>query len=96
MTEWLTFHENNPNLYKLESMTKWARHTDTDSIWIYFIQEAESDLFKIGFSNNPRNHNDILNRKYMWLPRLRGVWRAARAKRVPRVPTYNRRQGCDT
>ena len=41
-------------------MTKRARlhskdDTDTDSNWIYFIQEVESDLFKIGFSNDPRN-----------------------------------------
>ena len=30
-------------------------NTHADSIWIYFIQEADSDLFKIGFSNDPRN-----------------------------------------
>ena len=30
-------------------------NTQADSIWIYFIQEADSDLFKIGFSNDPLN-----------------------------------------
>ena len=57
-----TFHLNQVSCAQSTGVThvKSKREIRLDSNWIYFMQQAESGLFKIGFSNDPQTRRTAL------------------------------------
>ena len=66
-------------------------NTHADSIWIYFIQEADSDLFKIGFSND--SFANSWNSRFSVTDVTFGSAVASKATRVPTRSAASRLRG---